>query len=153
MEIYGDTKRVIVSYPTGFSGYPVRGNIHGIDPDGTTYSKTPAVEWESAFVRELRHFHACITEGEPCYTALESARHDIALIIDVVRCYGLEAEHIWCIRREVWIGTETYPDKYMCRDPESRLLGIIPLLQVRQVPWVVPVLLASCHHPCLPLLS
>ena len=88
LEIYGDNKRVIVSYPTGFSrGILSEVTIHGIDADGTTYSKTPAVEWESAFVRELRHFHACITEGETCYTPLASAKNDFALIIDVVRCY------------------------------------------------------------------
>ena len=88
LEIYGDTKRVIVSYPTGFSrGILSEVTIQGIDTDGTTYSKTPAIEWESAFVRELRHFHACITAGEPCYTSLESARDDIALIIDIVKCY------------------------------------------------------------------
>ena len=88
LEIYGDNKRVIVSYPTGFSrGILSEVTIHGIDTDGTTYSKTPAIEWESAFVRELRHFHACIIEGETCYTSLESARNDIALIIDVVKCY------------------------------------------------------------------
>lgn len=88
LEIYGDTKRIIVSYPTGFSrGILSEVTIHGIDADGTTYRKNPAVEWESAFVRELRHFHACITKGEPCYTSLESARNDIALIIDIVRCY------------------------------------------------------------------
>ena len=88
LEIYGDTKRVIVSYPTGFSrGILSEVTIQGIDTDGTTYSKTPAIEWESAFVRELRHFHACITAGETCYTSLESARNDIALIIDIVKCY------------------------------------------------------------------
>ena len=88
LEIYGDNKRVIVSYPTGFSrGILSEVTIHGIDADGTTYSKTPAIAWESAFVRELRHFHACITEGQTCYTSLESARNDIALIIDIVRCY------------------------------------------------------------------
>ena len=88
LEIYGDNKRVIVSYPTGFSrGILSEVTIHGIDADGTTYSKTPAIEWESAFVRELRHFHACITGDETCYTSLESARNDIALIIDIVKCY------------------------------------------------------------------
>ena len=88
LEIYGDNKRVLVSYPTGFSrGILSEVTIHGIDADGTTYSKTPAVEWESAFVRELRHFHACITEDETCYTSLASARNDIALIIDIVKCY------------------------------------------------------------------
>ena len=88
LEIYGDKKRVIVSYPTGFSrGILSEVTIHGMDADGTTYSKNPAVEWESAFVSELRHFYACITEGKACYTSLASARNDIALIIDIVRCY------------------------------------------------------------------
>ena len=88
LEIYGDNKRVLVSYPTGFSrGILSEVTIHGIDFDGTTYSKTPAIEWESAFVRELRHFHACITEVETCYTSLESARDDIELIINIVKCY------------------------------------------------------------------
>ena len=96
LEIYGDNKRVLVSYPTGFSrGILSDVTIHGMDADGTTYSKTPAIEWESAFVRELRHFHACITEGETCYTALASARNDIALIIDIVRCY-VQRETVVC---------------------------------------------------------
>ncbi len=96
LEIYGDNKRVLVSYPTGFSrGILSEVTIHGIDADGTTYSKTPAVEWESAFVRELRHFHACITEGETCYTSLTSARNDIALIIDIVKCY-VQRETVVC---------------------------------------------------------
>ena len=101
LEIYGDNKRVIVSYPTGFSrGILSEVTIHGIDADGTTYSKTPAVEWESAFVRELRHFHACITEGETCYTPLASAQNDIALIIDVVRCY-VQRKPVVCANRYV----------------------------------------------------
>ena len=96
LEIYGDKKRVIVSYPTGFSrGILSEVTIHGIDADGTTYSKSPAVEWESAFVRELRHFHACIAEDETCYTSLASARNDIALIIDIVRCY-VQREPVVC---------------------------------------------------------
>ena len=96
LEIYGDNKRVLVSYPTGFSrGILSEVTIHGIDADGTTYSKTPAIAWESAFVRELRHFHACITEGETCYTSLESARNDIALIIDIVKCY-VQRETVVC---------------------------------------------------------
>ena len=96
LEIYGDNKRVIVSYPTGFSrGILSEVTIHGIDAEGTTYSKTPAIEWESAFVRELRHFHACITEDETCYTPLASARNDISLIIDIVRCY-VQREPVVC---------------------------------------------------------
>ncbi|MCY4403850.1 MAG: Gfo/Idh/MocA family oxidoreductase [Candidatus Poribacteria bacterium] len=89
LEIYGSNKRVLVSYPTGFSrGILSEVTIQGIDSTGTTYTKRPTIEWESAFVRELRHFHACITDGEPCYTSIESARNDIELIINIVKCYA-----------------------------------------------------------------
>lgn len=88
LEIYGDDKRVLVSYPTGFSrGILSEVIIQGIDENGITYSKTPAIEWESAFVSELRHFHACVTSGEECYTSLESARKDIELIVNIVKCF------------------------------------------------------------------
>ena len=88
LEIYGDDKRVLVSYPTGFSrGILSEVTIQGIDNNGTTYTKTPAIDWESAFVQELRHFHECITTGKECYTSLESARKDIELIINIVKCY------------------------------------------------------------------
>ena len=89
LEIYGGEKRVLVSYPTGFSrGILSEVTIQEIDADGTSFTKNPAIEWESAFVRELRHFHACITEGVACYTPLDSARKDIELIINVVNCYA-----------------------------------------------------------------
>ncbi len=40
LEIYGGNKRVLVSYPTGFSrGILSEVTIHGIDADGTTYKK------------------------------------------------------------------------------------------------------------------
>jgi predicted dehydrogenase len=88
LEVYGDSQRVTVSYPTGFArGILSTVTVHEISADGTTQRKQPAVEWESAFVRELRHFHACIREGTPCRTPVADARHDIALIIDIVTRY------------------------------------------------------------------
>ncbi len=88
LEIYGSSKRVQVSYPSGFSrGILSEVTIQGIDANGTTYTKTPAIDWESAFVRELRHFYSCIMTGETCMTPIESARDDIQLIIDIVECY------------------------------------------------------------------
>ena len=88
LEVYGDNKRVILSYPTGFSrGILSAVTIQGIDPDGTTYRKEPAIDWESAFSRELRHFHECITRGTPTRTSTASARDDVALIIDIVKAY------------------------------------------------------------------
>ena len=88
LEVYGDDKRVIISYPTGFArGILSTVTVQGIDADGTTFKKEPAIAWESAFVRELRHFHECITEGTKSRTSVESARYDIALIIDIINAY------------------------------------------------------------------
>ncbi|MCZ6679479.1 MAG: Gfo/Idh/MocA family oxidoreductase [Candidatus Poribacteria bacterium] len=88
LEVYGDTKRVIVKYPTGFSrGILSTVTVHEIEADGTTVLKEPAIEWESAFSREVRHFHDCITNGVPSRTSVADARNDIALIINIVKSY------------------------------------------------------------------
>jgi len=88
LEVYGDDKRVLVSYPTGFSrGILSTVTIQGVDEAGVSYRKEPAIDWESAFSRELRHFHACIVEGTSCRTSVASARDDIGLIIDIVKRY------------------------------------------------------------------
>ena len=85
LEIYGDDRRVIVSYPTGFArGILSTVTVQGIDAEGTTFRKEPQIAWESPFVREVRHFHECITSGTPPRTSVESARDDIALIIDMI---------------------------------------------------------------------
>ncbi|MBV7330685.1 Gfo/Idh/MocA family oxidoreductase [Chloroflexi bacterium TSY] len=88
LEIYGDTKRVIVSYPTGFSrGILSEVTVQGIDENKTTYCHQPHIDWESAFVRELRHMHDCIVNGTANRTPLEDARLDIALILDIIKAY------------------------------------------------------------------
>lgn len=86
LEIYGDDKRVLLAYPTGFSrGILSNLTIQGIDSDGRAYRSEPAIDWESAFVRELRHFHDCIVNQRPSRTSVEDARNDIALIIDIIK--------------------------------------------------------------------
>jgi predicted dehydrogenase len=86
LEIYGDSKRVLLSYPTGFArGILTRITVQEIDDHGETVHKEPAVAWESAFSRELRHFHECITQGTPCRSSVASARDDIALIIEITK--------------------------------------------------------------------
>ena len=92
LEVYSDDRRVILSYPTGFSRRVLsKVTVYGIDPDGTSFCKEPAVPWESAFTRELRHFHSCITQGSPCRTPIAGARHDVALIIDITKAYLTDA--------------------------------------------------------------
>ncbi|MPY90226.1 MAG: hypothetical protein GEU99_20165 [Luteitalea sp.] len=88
LEIYGDDKRVLVGYPTGFSrGILSTVTIQGIDDNGVTYRQEPAIDWESAFVREIRHFHDCIVNATACRTPVESAKADIGFIIDVIENY------------------------------------------------------------------
>ena len=92
LEVYGDDKRVLITYPTGFSrGILSTVTVQGVDEQGTTYRLAPAIDWESAFSRELRHFYACVVNGATCRTPVESAREDIALIIDVIKAYQTRA--------------------------------------------------------------
>lgn len=88
LEVYGDRQRVLVSYPTGFArGILSRVVIQGTDEHGRAYRTEPAVDWESAFLRELRHFHDCIVAGAPNRSPLAAARADISLIIDIIKRY------------------------------------------------------------------
>ena len=89
LEVYGDDKRVIVTYPTGFAprGMLATVTVQGIDEQGVHYKKEPKIDWESAFSREIRHFYDCIRTGATCRTPVASARDDIKLIIDVINTY------------------------------------------------------------------
>lgn len=86
LEVYGADRGVILSYPTGFArGVPSAVTVRGVDEDGRAVESRPVVDWESAFVAELRHFHACITSGETCRAPLAAARHDVQLVVDIAR--------------------------------------------------------------------
>jgi len=88
LEISGDDRRISLSYPTGFArGILSQVKIKGVDGQGRPFVQEPSIEWESAFVRELRHFHSCIVDGVPCRTPLTAARRDVALIGDICRRY------------------------------------------------------------------
>ena len=88
LEVYGGDRRVLVSYPTGFArGILSTVVLHEIDEAGVTSTRRPAVAWESPFVRELRHFYACVTGREACRTPVAEAREDIRLIIGITRSY------------------------------------------------------------------
>lgn len=88
LEVCGDDRRILLSYPTGFSrGILSTLELQTLDSTGEAITQRPAIAWESAFVRELRHFHTCITENKTPRTPLDEARHDIALVIDIVKAY------------------------------------------------------------------
>jgi predicted dehydrogenase len=93
LEVYGDRQRVLIAYPTGSArGILSTVIVQGIGAEGVSYRKEPALDWESAFVRELRHFHDCIVNGTPCRTSVASAREDVALIIDLIKAYQLRTQ-------------------------------------------------------------
>lgn len=87
LEVYGPRKRVLISYETGFSRAHSRLHIHGIDNSGSTYSTEPALDWESPFRRELRHFHACITRGDRPRSPISETGDDIELIIEIIKAH------------------------------------------------------------------
>lgn len=88
LEICGDNHRVTLTYPPGFTRSVLsRVVVQGIDDSGTTYRHEPAIDWDNAFVQELRHFHDCIANGVACRTSIESARDDVALIVDIIGGY------------------------------------------------------------------
>ena len=87
LEVYGSSKRVIVQYATGFSRGVSTLTVHEIDDNGATVQRQPAMDWESPFRRELRHFHECIAEGVECRSPVSDARQDISLIIDITRAH------------------------------------------------------------------
>ena len=88
LEISADERRLNLSYPTGFArGILSEVKIEGIDGEGRPFEQKPYIEWESAFARELRHFHSCIVDGAPCRTPIEDGRRDVALIGDICRRY------------------------------------------------------------------
>ncbi len=88
LQVYAEDQRAIVTYPTGFArGIPSGVVVQGVDSKGRSYRTEPAVEWENPFWRELRHFHACIRQGDVCRTPVDEARADIELIINIVKTY------------------------------------------------------------------
>ncbi len=88
LEVCGDDKRITLKYPTGFSrGQLSELQVQEIDVQGMTISKRPAIDWDSAFIREMQSFHRSITTGAVCRSPLTEARHDIKLIIDVITHY------------------------------------------------------------------
>ena len=87
LEVYGSSKRVIVSYETGFSRGLSRVRLQQLDDRGSSVSTEPAMDWESPFRRELRHFHDCIVNGAAPRSPISGVGMDIGLVIDIVNAY------------------------------------------------------------------
>jgi predicted dehydrogenase len=60
----------------------------GSAPAELSAAGAPERRWSvpaNAYVRQLEHFHACITRGEPCRTPAEQGAQDIELLTDLYR--------------------------------------------------------------------
>ena len=87
LKIYGDSKRLTVSYATGFSKNQSTLLIQEIDSEGVSQRKEPILDWESPFRRELRHFHSVINGNASNRAPLSNAKLDISLNIDIIKSY------------------------------------------------------------------
>ena len=87
LKIYGDSKRITVSYATGFSKNQSTVMIQDMDNNGIAQRREPLLDWESPFRRELRHFHAVVNGNAENRAPLEQAKYDISLNIDIVKSY------------------------------------------------------------------
>lgn len=92
LRIYGDKKRLSVSYATGFSKNQSSVVVQEIDENGVSQRKEPLVDWESPFRRELRHFHAVINGNKENRAPLSNARLDVSLNVDIIRSYIEKSE-------------------------------------------------------------
>ena len=87
LKIYGDTKRITVSYATGFSKNQSSALVQEIDSNGNHQRREPLLDWESPFRRELRHFHAAVNGETETRAPLEQARKDVSLNVDIIKSY------------------------------------------------------------------
>lgn len=87
LEVFGSNKRVQVSYTTGFQKGVSTITIHEVDEKGTTVRREPSMDWENPFRRELRRFHGCVVNGDVSRSPVQSARDDVALVIDIIKAY------------------------------------------------------------------
>jgi predicted dehydrogenase len=85
VEVYGSRERVLLSFPTGFAvGLPTEVTVQGSDPDGIPWKKHVVVSHESAFLREIVHFHDCVVNNREPETPGAEAIADIALVRDLI---------------------------------------------------------------------
>jgi predicted dehydrogenase len=63
------------------SDVPVRHQVRSAARGAARRQETAFVS--DAYVAELEHFHACVTEGAPCRTPPEQARDDVAVLRDL----------------------------------------------------------------------
>ncbi len=85
VDLYGDEQTVSLSFPSPFLKHAPALVTHRLADGGRTIEERSVASYEEAFVRELEHFHDCVTTGrEPDPAAREAADH-AELMVAIVR--------------------------------------------------------------------
>lgn len=88
LEVYGGAQRVIIRFPTGFArGTPSPVIVQGMEEGDIPWKKEVIVNTQNSFKLELVDFHECIVNGTPPLTDGVGARHDAALVREIVQTY------------------------------------------------------------------
>jgi predicted dehydrogenase len=87
LAVYAEDKVVTIDFPSPFiKNAPT--TVETWEMNGAIYQESRAVaSYEEAFKEELRHFHACITQGVQPETPLTEGREDIAFLIKMIQAY------------------------------------------------------------------
>jgi len=85
--VYGPDKRVTLSFPSPFlRSAPTMLDIEAGEPGSSrSWHTQETTSYDSAFKRELRAFHACVTTGARPVTDADDALHDLALCEAIIR--------------------------------------------------------------------
>lgn len=87
LEVFGGAQRVSIRFPTGFAiKDPSPVTVQGMDGD-IPWKKEVIVNTQNSFKLELIHFHECVTNGTPPLTDGAGARHDAALVREIIQTY------------------------------------------------------------------
>jgi predicted dehydrogenase len=85
VELYGDEQTVSLSFPTPFLKHAPTVVTHRHAEEDRTVEARSVASYQEAFVRELEHFHDCVTTGrQPDPAAGEAADH-AELMVAIVR--------------------------------------------------------------------
>lgn len=84
---YGDDSRVELKFPSPFlKNTPTPVIAEGQEGE-VSWRKEVQVNYETSFKEELRHFHHCVSTGEPPRTSVAEATKDIAIFLAAIRAF------------------------------------------------------------------
>ena len=82
--VYAPERRVVLTYPSPFlRNLPTVLEVEAGDEHGATWRQTVTASWDSAYRRELEHFHHCVSTGERPRTSGSEGLVDVRLVHEI----------------------------------------------------------------------